>query len=126
MVDMIADKRFKYRGRQLQPGDPFTPSRAHGRVLAAVGRAHAAGGTYTAPSTTPREKRQPAADPLDRDRDGKRGGSLPHNPPSLKGKSRAKLEKIAKAERVTIPADADTNAKVIAAIEAHRAAAGVA
>ena len=59
--------------------------------------------------------------PLDRDNDGKPGGSLPIEPPTLKGKNKAALLAIAETEGVTIPADAK-NADIVAAIEAARAA----
>lgn len=63
----------------------------------------------------------PAKDgPLDRDSSGDEGGSLPADPPSLSGKTKAELIEIAEAEGV----EADDGMKVDeikAAIEAARA-----
>lgn len=57
---------------------------------------------------------------FDHDGDGKPGGSLPHDPPSLAGKNKAQLKSIARGEQVTIPRAA-TNRQIREAIEAKRA-----
>lgn len=59
---------------------------------------------------------------LDHDGDGKAGGSLPHDPPALSGLKRAELFEVARNEGVAVNATR-TNADIIAAIEAARAAA---
>jgi hypothetical protein len=59
-------------------------------------------------------------DPLDHDFDGKEGGSLRADPPSLSGKNKAELLDIAEAGGVEI-ADGATNAEIVSAIEASRA-----
>lgn len=63
-----------------------------------------------------------AADPLDHDGDGNKGGSEPRVPPALAGKNKAQLLEIAAAEGVEVE-DGATNAAITAAIEAKRAAA---
>lgn len=77
-MDMRAKKRFKYRGKVLKPGAPLTATRSRGRVLEAIGYAEEVqGGTYAAPQPKRSTKR---VDPLDHDRDGKRGGSTTPGP----------------------------------------------
>lgn len=58
---------------------------------------------------------------LDRDGDGKAGGSTPSDPPSLSGKNKAELVEIGKAEGVDVSEDL-TVAEIKDAIEAKRAA----
>lgn len=58
---------------------------------------------------------------LDHDNNGKPGGSLPSDPPALVGKNKAALLAIAADEQVVV-ADGATNAEIVAAIEAKRAA----
>lgn len=58
---------------------------------------------------------------LDHDGNGEPGGSEPHEPPALTGKNKAELLAIAEAEGVDI-AEGATNAQIIEAIEAARAA----
>lgn len=58
---------------------------------------------------------------LDRDSDGAAGGSEPAEPVALSGKNKAQLLEIAKAEGVTVD-DGATNAAIVEAIEAKRAA----
>lgn len=60
--------------------------------------------------------------PPDLDGDGKPGGSLPHDPPALSGKTKAELIAIAEAEGVELEAGARV-ADIIAAIELAREAA---
>lgn len=117
-MDLIANKRFKYRGRALRPGDPFTATRQHGKVLTAVGRASVAEhGTF---NTRPVQLETKARDPMDRDGDGHMGGSLAANPPSLSGKSKSKLLEIAKAEGVAIPDPEASNKVITGLIQAKR------
>lgn len=66
-------------------------------------------------------------DPLDHDGDGEPGGSLPHEPPALSGKTKAELLAIAQNEGVDIAAIKGTGSKgsviildIIRAIEANR------
>jgi hypothetical protein len=59
------------------------------------------------------------AGPLDHDGDGEKGGSLPHDPPSLAGRNKAELTAIAAGEGVALE-DGMTNAAIAAAIQAHR------
>lgn len=62
------------------------------------------------------------SDPLDGDGNGERGGSAPHDPPALTGKTTAQLEQIAADEGVTLGDDVKTNADRIEAIEKARSA----
>ncbi len=59
--------------------------------------------------------------PLDRDNDGKDGGSLPYDPPALSNKSKAELLAIAEREGVEIE-DGATIPDIKAAIELKREA----
>ncbi len=67
---------------------------------------------------------------LDHDHDGQPGGSEPHDPPALSGKTKAELLAIAADEGIDVEAIEGTgsggnvlNADIVAAIEAARAAA---
>lgn len=51
--DLKAIKPFKYAGRALQAGDPFSASRRDARVLHALGRATPAGSYQTTEATAP-------------------------------------------------------------------------
>lgn len=77
------------------------------------GGADGPGGVAGAADTPP--------DPLDHDGDGKRGGSLPADPPALTGKTKAELIEIAENEGVDL-SKAKNNPDRIAAIEANRKA----
>lgn len=59
------------------------------------------------------------AGPLDHDSNGSAGGSEPASPPSLAGKTKAELLKIAEDEGVTVE-DGATNDDIKSAIELHR------
>jgi hypothetical protein len=62
-------------------------------------------------------------DPLDHDGDGEPGGSLPHDPPALTGKTKDELIQIAEDESADL-SEAKNNPDRIAAIEANREAKG--
>ncbi len=66
-MDLIAKKAFSYRTRRLQPGDPFEAPEREARLLIGIKRAEAA--TVTAQDGRARH------DPLDHDKNGRRGGS---------------------------------------------------
>lgn len=72
MDDLIARKRFRYAGRSLRPGDPFTPAkRSDRKVLVATGRAREVEvGVMSAPAPKRRTK-----DVMDDDGNGSPGGS---------------------------------------------------
>lgn len=118
MVKLLNKKLPRYRGKALAAGQPFDASNRDARVLLATQMAEPDLGTYAAPSPS---ASAPRVHPLDGDRNGAPGGSLPHNPPSLRGKSKAKLLEIAKAEHVSIADPEASNSVIIAAIEAKRA-----
>jgi hypothetical protein len=92
----------------LNPGESGIVSDSLGRRL--LGSAPADGDDGTAPLSQ-----------LDHDGDGNPGGSVPHDPPALKGKNKAELLAIAEAEGVAVEEGA-TNKAIADAIEAHRAA----
>lgn len=109
-MDLIAQRAFRYRGRALVAGQPFSATRSHGRLLVALGRATV--GTYEAPQPQPKSRARPAAapapdapvdtrstpdqhgvndkidsssrpHPLDHDRDGRPGGSIAPAPADM-------------------------------------------
>lgn len=120
-MDLIANKRLRYRGRAMARGGEFTADRAHGKVLVATGLAREVELGAVQTPRAPREVKRP--NPLDRDHDGRSGRSLPASPPSLRGKSKARLLEIADAEKVAIPDREASNSVLIAAIQAKRNAA---
>ena len=52
-MQLIADRAFRYAGRQLQVGDEFTANNRDGRVLVALNRAHVAEGDEPAKPRKP-------------------------------------------------------------------------
>lgn len=134
-MDLIAGKKCYYRGRYVPEGEHFSAPRQYARPLIAMKRAKRAPerseATYShrAIRDTPHtvnmvvanaeEFRATALHPFDRDRDGELGGSLPHDPPSLTGKSKAALLAIAEDEGVQIE-DGATNREIRDAIEVAR------
>lgn len=132
-MELIAGKRCYYRGRYIPEGDYFSAPRQYARPLIAMKRAKRAPerseATYShrAIRETPHtvdmvvadEFDAPVFSPFDRDQDVEPGGSLPHDPPSLTGKSKAALLAIAEDEGVAIEGGA-TNREIREAIEAAR------
>ncbi|MEN3749584.1 hypothetical protein TPR58_20595 [Sphingomonas sp. HF-S3] len=77
------------------------------------------GGQLVDAAVPPGEGGAGVADPLDRDGDGRRGGSLPRRPAALSGLRKAELLAVAAADGVAVAPDA-TVAAIRRAIEVSR------
>jgi hypothetical protein len=99
----------------VESGALFT--NAQGATLVAAGSV-AEANAPTGETTTEVIEEQPER-AFDHDGDGEAGGSKPAEPPSLSGKNKAELQKIATAEGVTFD-EGMTNAQLTEAIAAKR------
>lgn len=75
MPKLTATKTFGYATRRLRAGDEFVTSNRDARLLIAIGKAKASEGVVVPPpKTKPARKAAKTHDPLDHDRDDKKGG----------------------------------------------------
>lgn len=92
-----------------------------GATLLVAEGSEAAANPPTGTTTTDVIEEEGRESAFDHDGDGNDGGSAPNDPPSLSGKNKAELTQIAADEEVTFDEGA-TNAQIVEAIEAKRAA----